>query len=178
MGSRSRSRPWSALPSSNSVWSREIDHERELLRALMENIPDLIYFKDRQFRFTRVNQAHALALGAGDSAECVGRTDSTISAPEDASSLALPGGGIAAVQASPRSIASNRLQQFSGDSHVGCRPPKGRDVRSRRESLRDHAGISRDVTALKNSCIMLREEKASAEFANRAKSEFSGHYES
>ena len=47
---------------------QEVDQERGLLRALMENIPDLIYFKDRQSRFTRVNQAHARILGVNDPA--------------------------------------------------------------------------------------------------------------
>ncbi len=55
---------------------QEVEHERGLLRALMENIPDLIYFKDRESRFTRVNQAHARSLGASDAAACVGTRDS------------------------------------------------------------------------------------------------------
>jgi len=54
---------------------REVDRERELLRALMENIPDLIYFKDRDSRFTIVNQEQARTLAATDPAECVGKCD-------------------------------------------------------------------------------------------------------
>src|SRR5438270_5348367 len=54
---------------------REVDQHRALLRALMENIPDRIYFKDCESRFTRVNQAHARGLGAKDSAECIGKSD-------------------------------------------------------------------------------------------------------
>ena len=50
----------------------------------MENIPDLIYFKDCQSRFTRVNQAHARTLGAKDSAECIGKNDSDYFESEDA----------------------------------------------------------------------------------------------
>src|SRR5205823_6266370 len=55
---------------------QEVEQERALLRALMENIPDRIYFKDCQSRFTRVNQAHARTLGAKDSAECIAKSDS------------------------------------------------------------------------------------------------------
>src|ERR1700732_2843162 len=53
-----------------------VDHERELLRVLMESIPDLIYFKDTDSRFTKVNREQALALGTKDPAECVGKRDS------------------------------------------------------------------------------------------------------
>ena len=64
--------------------AREVEQGRELLRALMDNVPDLIYFKDRQSRFTRVNQAVARALGARDSAECIGKSDSDYFGIEEA----------------------------------------------------------------------------------------------
>jgi two-component system cell cycle sensor histidine kinase PleC len=54
---------------------QEIEEERGLMRALMENIPDSIYFKDCQSHFTRVNQAHARTLGAKDPTECIGKSD-------------------------------------------------------------------------------------------------------
>ena len=46
-----------------------------ILRLLMENIPDRIYFKDRQSRFVRVNRAHAQWLGAASPEAVVGKTD-------------------------------------------------------------------------------------------------------
>ncbi|MDO8542772.1 MAG: SpoIIE family protein phosphatase [Opitutaceae bacterium] len=49
--------------------------DSEILRMLMDNIPDRIYFKDRQSRFVRNNAAHARSLGATSTEQCVGKTD-------------------------------------------------------------------------------------------------------
>jgi PAS domain S-box-containing protein len=49
--------------------------ERHLLHTLMDNLPDLIYFKDRESRFTRINKAHAKAFGLSDPGQAVGKTD-------------------------------------------------------------------------------------------------------
>ena len=42
------------------------DMQRHLLYTLMDNIPDLIYFKDTESRFTRVNRSQARHLGTDD----------------------------------------------------------------------------------------------------------------
>ena len=49
--------------------------ERHLLHTLMDNLPDVIYFKDRESRFTRINMAHAKQFGLSDPAQAVGKTD-------------------------------------------------------------------------------------------------------
>ncbi len=49
--------------------------DSNLLRALMENLPDLIYFKDSASRFTRLNEATATALGCHCPDEVLGKTD-------------------------------------------------------------------------------------------------------
>ncbi len=46
-----------------------------ILRVLMDNIPDRIYFKDLNSRFVRNNLAQARSLGAASPDECVGKTD-------------------------------------------------------------------------------------------------------
>jgi PAS domain S-box-containing protein len=53
----------------------ELIHQRYLLDALMNNVPDTIYFKDRGGRFLRVNQAKAGRLGLSDPAAALGKTD-------------------------------------------------------------------------------------------------------
>ena len=49
--------------------------ERAFLTALMDTVPDHIYFKDRESRFILLNKAHAKDLGAADPSEMLGKTD-------------------------------------------------------------------------------------------------------
>jgi PAS domain S-box-containing protein len=49
-----------------------------LFNALMENITDSIYFKDRQCRLLRVSRKMAMSLGYAEPAEIIGKTDSTL----------------------------------------------------------------------------------------------------
>jgi PAS domain S-box-containing protein len=49
--------------------------ERDLLQALMDNIPDHIYFKDTASRFIRINQTQAGHLGLSQAEEAIGKTD-------------------------------------------------------------------------------------------------------
>jgi PAS domain-containing protein len=63
---------------------QEVEQGRGLLRALMENSPDLIFFKDCDSRFTRVNRAQARSFEVQDAAECVGKSDADYFEPADA----------------------------------------------------------------------------------------------
>ncbi|GAK50380.1 signal transduction histidine kinase, nitrogen specific, NtrB [Candidatus Moduliflexus flocculans] len=60
-----------------------LTRERYLLRTLMEYSPDLIYFKDRESRFLRVNNAFA-RRAALDPQSILGKTDFDIVGPEHA----------------------------------------------------------------------------------------------
>jgi PAS domain S-box-containing protein len=49
--------------------------ERDLLRTLIDNLPDYIYVKDRESRFLINNLAHTRILGAAHPDELAGKTD-------------------------------------------------------------------------------------------------------
>ena len=49
--------------------------DQRFLRALIENVPDVIYFKDLQSRFVRVNHSFSLKFGMLSPEELIGKTD-------------------------------------------------------------------------------------------------------
>jgi PAS domain S-box-containing protein len=56
-----------------------------LVEAMLENIPDRIYFKDTQSRFVKLSKALAKRLGVTDPDDAVGKTDFDFHPPEKAS---------------------------------------------------------------------------------------------
>jgi PAS domain S-box-containing protein len=126
-------------------------HERDLLHALMDNIPDFVYYKDTSSRFTRINQAHARLLGLSGPADAIGKTDHDLFPPELAREV----------------LADEQKILRSGEPLVGkieeIKRPDGSQlwVLTTKVLLRDAdgqatglVGISRDITGLK-----LAEEK-------------------
>ncbi|MCX7984452.1 MAG: PAS domain-containing protein [Bacteroidetes bacterium] len=53
----------------------ELEKERNLLRTVIDNLPDRIYVKDTEARFVLNNKAHIRALGAFTQEEVFGKTD-------------------------------------------------------------------------------------------------------
>lgn len=50
------------------------EHEKSLLDALLNNMPDYIYFKDSDSKFIRNSKSHAVYLGAENPAEMIGKS--------------------------------------------------------------------------------------------------------
>lgn len=125
------------------LMEQELAQERDLLHILMDNLPDQIFFKDRDSRFTRINQAAAQALGLSDPLEAVGKLDADLH-PEE-----LAGEYLADEQ---RLIAAD--QALVGKLEAQ-RTPEGKDrwlsttkvpIRDRDGRVVGIAGISRDVS--------------------------------
>ena len=60
------------------------ENERVLLHALLDHLPDAIYFKDRKSRFIRASTALARRLGGRQAHELIGQTDFDYYADEHA----------------------------------------------------------------------------------------------
>ena len=52
-----------------------LEREQYLMKTLMDTIPDNIWFKDKEGRFLRANQAQARVLGVSDPTAIMGKTD-------------------------------------------------------------------------------------------------------
>ena len=53
----------------------ELTQEQYLMRTLMDNLPDHIYFKDHESHFLRINKALAQFLGLNDPVQAIKKTD-------------------------------------------------------------------------------------------------------
>jgi two-component system sensor histidine kinase/response regulator len=143
--------------------------ERNLLRALMDNLPDHIFVKDTDSRFVLANAATLRSLGASCLEEVVGKTDFDF-------------------------LQRELAEQFYRDEQEVCR--SGRPLLNREEMLIDRCGqrkcllttkvplydstgtaiglvgMSHDISGRKTMEEQWLQAKETAEVANRAKSEF------
>jgi PAS domain S-box-containing protein len=140
-----------------------------LLRALLDYLPDSIYFKDRESRFLRINRALADRFGLLDPKDAIGKSDADFFSAEHAEQ---------ALADERELLRSGRPMMYKEEKETW---PDGRVtwVATTKIPLYDEQGelvgtfgISRDITRRRKAEEELREAKAAAEAASRAKSEF------
>jgi len=73
-----------AAPRNQEEDDAMLANERELLRALLDNSPDHIYFKDAQSRFIKTSTAQALEFGMATPEGLVGKSDFDVFSEEHA----------------------------------------------------------------------------------------------
>jgi two-component system, sensor histidine kinase and response regulator len=54
---------------------KHIEQERNMMTALIDNVPDTIYFKDLESKFIRVNKSQAKLLGLNHPNDAIGKSD-------------------------------------------------------------------------------------------------------
>jgi PAS domain S-box-containing protein len=136
-----------------------LEHERFLLGTLLQYLPDAIYFKDAEGRFTRVSQSLATLLGGSSSEEVVGKSDADFFSPEF----------VAATRADEAKLMQSG-QPLVGKAEQIHWPANGSAwVSTTKVPLRDEwgrivgiVGISRDVSDIiaKEEALRITEERS------------------
>ncbi len=165
----SLTRAFDAMRISLKKGGEALESERRLLHAMMEHLPDHIYFKDADSRFIMVSRALAKHFGFDSPEMAIGMTDRDFFSPEHADAA----------------LEDEQMLMRTGEPVVGKeeeetwidRPSTW--VSTTKMPLRDEHGkvigtfgISSDITARKHAEVAMREATQAAEDANRAKSDF------
>jgi len=137
-----------------------LDDERKWLRALIDNIPDLMYVKDRESRFLVANAHTAQILRANSVAELLGKTDFDF----------LPKELATAFYADEQEVMHLGRPLYNHQEKCVDRAGKETYILTTNVPLRDSkgrvtgvAGVGRDIGELKNSEEALRAAHREAE---------------
>lgn len=143
--------------------------ERNLLRTLIDNLPDFIYIKDAQSRFTACNAIVSEFMGAETPQDLIGKTDFDFYPQQEAAEFYAD---------EKQVIQTGRPLLNKHEPHAGS-TGEIRWIMTSKLPARDRdgkvvgiVGISRDITDIKETEKRLKEAKEAAEFANKAKSQF------
>ncbi|MGD0059815.1 MAG: PAS domain-containing protein [Verrucomicrobiia bacterium] len=136
--------------------TRELEHEQFLLRTLLDNVPDSIYFKDVKGRFLRSSRAQAKRFGLSDPALAIGKTDFDFFAKEHAEEAfgdeqRIIQSGQPVIGVEERSPLADGAERWVSTSKMPLRDKDGAIVGT--------FGISREITERKRAEISLAKER-------------------
>jgi two-component system sensor histidine kinase/response regulator len=130
--------------------------EQTLLRTLMDNLLDSIYFKDVESRFIRINQTQARRFGLDDPAGAVGKTDFDFfskehsqPAYEDEQEIIRSG----------KPLVGKEEKETWPDGRVGWVSTTKMPLRNQEGKIIGTFGISRDITERKQAEDAVLREK-------------------
>src|SRR3984893_2722199 len=149
--------------------SASLHSERHLLSTLMDNLPDNIYFKDRESRFLVVNRAMVTWTGFKDQSEMIGKTDHDLFAEEHADAALADEQKIIATGQPLIGVEEKETWPDGHETWVSTSKVPWRDASG---DVIGTLGSSRDITTRKLAEQNLKLAMQAAEKAGRAKSEF------
>jgi len=144
-------------------------YERDLLRVLLDNVPDAIYFKNTRSEFIKCSRALARRFGVSNPETLVGRTDldyftreHALAAFEDEQRIILTGEPI---------IGKTEKETWPGAKHTWVLTTK-MPFRDQHGAIIGTFGVSKDITELKDAEAELGRARDKAVELARLKSEF------
>lgn len=147
----------------------DLAHEKHLLHALLDNIPDSIYFKDRESRFVRVSRSLINKFGLENPSDVINKSDADIFSEEHARQARQD--EIEIMNSERPLIARIEKETWPNREDTWCSTTK-MPFRDSDGNVLGTFGISRDITDLVRAEEELRHARDAANAANRAKSEF------
>ena len=146
-----------------------LEHERTITRALLDNIPDHVYCKDRASRFLIISRAMALKFGLDDSAKAIGKTDFDFFTEEHARPAFEDEKRI---METGQPLLGVMEKETWGDGKVSWGLTTKMPLRNEQGEIIGTCGITKDITQIKEAEVQTTRAKEAAEAADRAKSEF------
>ncbi|HEU0040380.1 MAG TPA: PAS domain-containing protein, partial [Verrucomicrobiae bacterium] len=144
-------------------------YERDLLRALLDNIPDNIYFKDRQSRFLKVGEALARKFSLKDPEAAVGKTDFDFFTPEHAQAAYEDE---QLIIRSGQPLIGRTEKETWHDGSVTWGLTTKMPFRNKAGEIIGTLGVTKDITQLKETERELAKARDAALESARLKSEF------
>ncbi|MEI7729435.1 MAG: PAS domain-containing protein [Verrucomicrobiota bacterium] len=133
-----------------------LSHERHLLTALLDTMPDRIYFKDRQSRFIRCSWEMLRRLGVQRHEEVIGKNDFDFHPAERAHEFAEDERRVMETGQPIINKVERQTNQTGDTTWALVSKASLQDSSGRVTGL---IGISRDITALKAAELELRESE-------------------
>jgi PAS domain S-box-containing protein len=133
-----------------------LSHERHLLHALMDNLPDNVYFKDAAGRFLRINKALTTYFGLSDPAQAIGKTDFDFFTEEHARPAYADEQEI---MRTARPVVGKEEKETWLDGRVRWVSTTRMPFRDRDAKIMGTFGVARDITKLKLAEEAVRESE-------------------
>ncbi len=133
-----------------------LNHERFLLHVLLENIPDSLYFKDRESRFLRISRSMAQKFHLRDPGEAEGKSDADIFTEEHAAQARAD--ELRVMETGEPVVARVEKETWPDQEDTWCSTTK-MPLHDRQGKVVGTFGISRDITELKRVEDALQRER-------------------
>jgi PAS domain S-box-containing protein len=139
------------------------------MKTLLENIPDRVYFKDRDSRFLMVSKTIIERFGKGDAAAILGKTDFDLFTTEHARAAF---DGEQHIIKTGESIVDLSEKETTTDGKVSWGLTTKIPVRDETGEIIGTLGVTKDISHLKESELELSRARDAALDSARSKSEF------